>query len=407
MLVAAVLSTIKALPMSTRLDAHTAVLRWRWHQRQLQQSSPRQQCISDHGGPKVLLLTQADRVSQSQIFPFHFYRTRMIKELGLSFRECLVNSALQDERILPEAADLVILQLWMDAGPALIDAVFSLIRRHYGAAPIVFLDPLSPTDLRMAERLGDRVDLYVKKHLLKDRGAYQTATRGDTNLTDWYGRHFSHELPPTRFVAPKGFFDKLVAGPTFYTAAHLLPGFFLNTNPPPSKARPIDLHARLGGTNVANSWYGDMRRAASAAALNIGDLIVTPQTAVPRRRFLQELAKSKMAWSPFGYGEVCWRDFEAIHQGAVLLKQNMSHLAADPDIFIENETYVPVAWDFSDLAEQTKRLAHDERMLTRLRANAYGVVNDYAANARFVTEFVQPLIAKCTQTSNKKSPSLH
>lgn len=397
MLVAQVLNQRERLSIGARWNAHTAALRWRWHQRQLQQPSVRAKGIANHGGPRLLLLTQADRVSQSQIFPFHFYRAQMAKELGLGFRECLVSSALADENSLPPAADLIILQLWMDAGAEVIDSMFALIKRRYGAAPVVFLDPLSPTDLRMAERLGDRVDLYVKKHLLKDRSAYQLPTRGETNLTDWYGPHYGHELPSTRFVLPDRFFEKLMVGPTFCTAAHLLPGFCLAPRPP-SASRGIDLHVRLGGTKVANSWYGDMRRAAHGAADVLRDLVVTPAASVSRAQFLNELADSKMAWSPFGYGEVCWRDFEAIHRGAVLIKQDSSHLDITPNIFVANETYVPVAWDFSDLAEKVRYLARSPSTLSKIRDAAFQSVREYVAGNRFVNEFMVEIL-ESTSTS--------
>jgi spore maturation protein CgeB len=59
-----------------------------------------------------------------------------------------------------------------------------------------------------------------------------------------------------------------------------------------------------------------------------------------------------MVLSPFGWGEVCIRDYEAVACGAMLIKPDMSHVHTNPDIFRANETYVPVKWDFSDLADK-------------------------------------------------------
>lgn len=70
---------------------------------------------------------------------------------------------------------------------------------------------------------------------------------------------------------------------------------------------------------------------------------------VPRKIYLDEMRKSKTCVSPFGWGEVCFRDFEAIINGCLLIKPDMDHLETWPDLYRENETYVSIRWDMSDL----------------------------------------------------------
>ena len=72
---------------------------------------------------------------------------------------------------------------------------------------------------------------------------------------------------------------------------------------------------------------------------------------LPRRRFLAELRAAKLCFSPFGYGEICWRDIEAIACGAVLVKPDMAHLITRPDLYEDGVTYVACRWDYADLAE--------------------------------------------------------
>ena len=84
------------------------------------------------------------------------------------------------------------------------------------------------------------------------------------------------------------------------------------------------------------------------------------ETGLPRKEYLAELGRSKMCFSPFGYGEVCWRDFEAMMTGSLLLKPDVRHLVTDPDVFIPGETYIPIAWDFSDLAEKVEYYLRNE-----------------------------------------------
>ena len=108
------------------------------------------------------------------------------------------------------------------------------------------------------------------------------------------------------------------------------------------------------------------------------------ETGVNQVQYLHELQNSKICFSPFGYGEVCWRDFEAVAHGAVLLKPDMSHIRTDPDIFIAGETYMPVAWNLSDFEDKVHELLNDAALRRRLTNNAFEVVHDYVAQNRFV-----------------------
>jgi hypothetical protein len=92
---------------------------------------------------------------------------------------------------------------------------------------------------------------------------------------------------------------------------------------------------------------------------------------VSQDRYYRELGDSKMVLSPFGWGEVCFRDFEAIISGALLLKPDMSHLKTWPDVYIPNETYVPLDWDGGDIKEKAAHYLADDRARERISRNAY------------------------------------
>lgn len=77
---------------------------------------------------------------------------------------------------------------------------------------------------------------------------------------------------------------------------------------------------------------------------------------ISKRKYLSELKLSKTCISPYGYGEICYRDFEAIISGCVIIKPDMSHLETYPDIYKKNETYVPVEIDMSDLESTLRKV---------------------------------------------------
>ena len=97
---------------------------------------------------------------------------------------------------------------------------------------------------------------------------------------------------------------------------------------------------------------------------------------VSQNHFYKELNQSKIVLSPFGWGEVCFRDFEAIVSGSMLLKPSMDHLVTWPNIYVPYETYVPIDWDASDLFEKTDYYLqhHDERQ--KIAKNAWESYND-------------------------------
>lgn len=90
---------------------------------------------------------------------------------------------------------------------------------------------------------------------------------------------------------------------------------------------------------------------------------------IPYNDYLQEIAQSKAVYSPYGYGEIYTRDFEAFLQGAALIKPDMNHLVTYPDWYIDNQTYIPVKWDFSDFIDVTEN-AKESGRYTEIAQNA-------------------------------------
>ena len=116
------------------------------------------------------------------------------------------------------------------------------------------------------------------------------------------------------------------------------------------------------------------------------DLRVASQGRVSLARFFEELRQSKVCFSPIGYGEVCWRDFEAVMCGALLVKPDVGHLRVTPDIFRAGETYVPVRWDLADFDEVVRGQLADVRGRERIAQQAFDVMSSYIRSDAFVTE---------------------
>lgn len=337
-------------------------------------------------GRKILMLyCPSNPVAFSQIYPFFFYESDIEARYDISIRALPLDRCYSD---LVREADLICVQTEFFIEDYQVDALFTDLKKHNPNARFAYFDWFAPLDLRLAEILNPHIDLYVKRQVFRDLKAYDRPTLGDTNLTDYYSRAFKIKDNVRYFPVLNDFFSKIILGPGLLTGPHLLNKFASGKDL--SEPKNIDLHARFAKSGTP--WYSAMRTDAYLACqkLTIGPKLssfaVVCGGGVSRRQYLSELAKSKICFSPFGYGEVCWRDYEAALYGALLLKPDMSHVRTDPEIFVKDETYVSLSWDLSDLAEKVEFYLNHAHERNRIVDNAYSVMRAYFANKGFLQQ---------------------
>ena len=197
---------------------------------------------------------------------------------------------------------------------------------EYRFVPELSDDDLSRIELSWNIGVGD----YPRKHTLQRIG-----TAIARYLTPDIGRLFrtGHSYPPPDFASGK---------------------------------RSLGIHSRLG---LVSSESVAMNRQIYIAKMKDKSMFVRGQ--VPQNQYYTELFNSKIVFSPFGWGEVCFRDFEAVIAGAMLLKPDMSHMVTFPDIYIPYETYVPVDWDGNDFLVKSEEYLKNDAERSRIAENAW------------------------------------
>lgn len=108
--------------------------------------------------------------------------------------------------------------------------------------------------------------------------------------------------------------------------------------------------------------------------------------------------------SPFGEGEVCYRDFECFLSGAALLKPDMGHLETWPNYYEPNITYAPYKWDFSDFQPALLELLESsEKRLSIARAGQERYLQSLspAGGEAFALHFKE-LIEKAIKNSDER-----
>ncbi len=251
------------------------------------------------------------------------------------------------------------------------------------------------------------VDLFYSKALLKDRSLYLRPLYGKELYSDYYHGKYGvsdpghRDRPPARDLAelsklrlswnigvgdyPRGKLRQRAG-----VAASMALGFkaaraFYGRGPMPRdpvSANPgrIGVHARIllaGRPSIAYQRKLILERIGSHPAFLTGE--------TSQRAYNREIASSKIVLAPFGWGELCLRDFEAVLAGALLMKPDMSHLETWPDVFVPGETYAPFSWDAEDLVEKAERWLAEDAARERVARRAYESYRDQLAGlgARF------------------------
>ncbi|XZE44551.1 hypothetical protein SH467x_004161 [Pirellulaceae bacterium SH467] len=280
-------------------------------------------------------------------------------------------------------ADVFVVQPWFTVKPELLEGSLANIAIAFPTSKICFLDSYAHSDLRLAKYVDPYIHYYCKKSLFRDHEDYLRAFRGDTNLTEFYGDRYGFEAVPVDWEVPRSILAKLRLWPNFFTAPQFISSFS-SRFPPSLDGRIIDVHARLG--TKGSPWYQMMREESVRELQLMPSITSVFNPDASWGKYLRELKQSKICFSPFGYGELCWRDIEAFLTGAVLVKPDMSHLITAPDLFVPNETYVPIRWDFQDLTGVIQRVLEDDSFRKYVASQAYERIRGYISARRFVDD---------------------
>jgi len=296
---------------------------------------------------------------RSVLFPLLVHRTHL-KERGIHWRAFRHMSPKIFE------CDVLIIESnyhgkrWLNESAAILDGLADVQTR---VKRLFYLDTSDSTALLHPEILP-YVDRYYKLQLLRNRDEYKVAHYGNRAFTN-----FSHEKYGIEDAAPSYstpvmedlLLEKLYVWHSSSLADYSRAGRYraaLYSRFPlsmflrypqnivsPRTNRPLDVSCRMGVSydRETVAWY---RR---QARVHLSRWIPTDR--VSYAQYVRELENSKIVVSPFGWGEVNYKDFETFLAGALLIKPDMSHLETWPDLYRPNDTYLAYDWGCENLVE--------------------------------------------------------
>jgi hypothetical protein len=300
----------------------------------------------------------------SETHPFYRWKNEL-KENGLNVK-CYHNHLHKD---LKEADYLIIHSRYFDKGKNVNNGA-----RQDEEQLISYLSKMRQTTEKLiwfdaADSSGSAdfslisyVDVFLKKQVLKDR-SYYTGQNSNSDLRIWLNTPeikqpvcAFHPCPADQLSKIRigwnlalndyRYFGYKLSRLSNYVSYDLYPPKFSKV----TDRRGFDVTFR-GSIPKDINGYVKVFEQRKSLMKTFSDLTMNIATgaAVSKKRYWMELRNSKISISPYGWGEICYRDFESFISGALLIKPSMEHLDTYPNIFIPYETYIPVAWNLNDL----------------------------------------------------------
>lgn len=290
------------------------------------------------------------------------------------------------------AVDAVCLLLHWDHPIDAMTEVVEQISQLPSRPRLIQLDQVDQTCVPFP-KLIKHFDVVLKSQMLSDKNRYTQLSRSGYVFADYLAETQSYNLGDWHFGEPVDPADlpKLRLGWNLGISRRVRRLLrWSKLSPVPWRYRRFDFNCRLGSQpENDHGWYATYRRfalerllAATRGAKCTGHSRISPM------RYLVELARSKFVFSPFGWGEVCYRDFEAVALGALLIKPSMDHLVTRPSIYVANETYVCVRWDLADLEEKCHWCLANPGECARIVHNARRALRNYFSRD-FAAEVVE------------------
>lgn len=269
---------------------------------------------------------------------------------------------------------------------------------------LVWLDTADSTGTTKFDVLP-HVDLYLKKQVLKSKERYLYPIWGGRPFCEYYHLKYGIEDPDisedTYTAAQRGDLHKIQLSWNVgladlfnsskyatYARPHL---FTLPRFTEAAEIRTFDLQYRGSAWSSAAGWQ--RTRARELVSMRHDLSYPAVDTKVPYTEYIAEVQKSRSVVSPFGWGEICGRDFEAFAYGATLLKPDMSHLETFPQWYRPYETYIPIDWDFSNFDDVLDAIRPRSADYLRIAQNGQDLYRSFLEGRPAKKLFVEHVLA--------------
>lgn len=366
-----------------------------------------------------------DNIAAAQLTPFFRHRAQLERHLGFKFSH--IQAVSMDEieqacQAIPSDVEVLFIRPDWREQPDRVVQLIKSIRESHGNLKIFFIDPWDQVSSRFFGVLP-YVNKLLKYQRLKHLDHYQKPLVGGTMITDYLVREQGFDLGDWHVGSPipAGYEDRIATGWSmvlqdkfekmlFQPLMWRLKNRRLRRTP---KNIDVFCHVSYDSIHDQDNWYTKYRMGSIAAVKQLGAkyrLAVSGEfpehRTISKQQYQDEIRRSRIVFSPFGWGELTWRDYEAVCHDCLLLKPSVEHIDSSPHIYYPGETYVPLKWDFSDLEEKCTYYLQNPDEAARIITNARRVLETYFTQDGFVQAIAQLLTGETMPTAPVMSSPL-
>lgn len=310
---------------------------------------------------KTALLLSSAGNAHGLFYPFHFYRRELAEELNFHFKE-IISDNLNEKKKQIETfkGDFIFISVPLRVHGNILPkrdvlCFFQAIQKPKDVK--LFFFDISDQPISPYFEVLPYVDLFLMPFIFKNKDNYFKSFLSGNQFADFMSKKYN--IPPTREneYHTDLFYSQPIASEIdkiqpiwnwmlWRRMINLFKGQSFRCLK--STKRPIDVHSRF---TSYEGWCRLHRKSVYDHLENLSPpyKIIASEKKIDIHQYYQELEKTKISFSPFGYGEICPKDYEAIIKGCLLVKPSVEHLVTCPQIHLPHETYIPVAWDLSDM----------------------------------------------------------
>ncbi len=299
---------------------------------------------------------------QSFLFPFLKYKNFFASNgFFIEFKKINCDFQSETDFIFLESKAAVLYSIGNNI--SLIDLIKSLKAK---ANKIIFFDTSDSTEIEIPEVIP-LVHRYCKAQILKNLKDYRNRFYGGRIFTNFAYKNFnikdkkprySKKLTDNDLKKIKIFWNSSINNfgydrNIYWLLFKLFKHKSLLKLPtrvfPPERNREnlISINFNLDYHRRSVGWF----RQKSLKLLN--------EENIKRKNYFlyfKDLINTKYVLSPFGWGEINYRDYESFLTGCVLIKPNMDHLKTWPNYYQKGKFYLDYDWSFSNFNEIVENL---------------------------------------------------
>lgn len=130
-------------------------------------------------------------------------------------------------------------------------------------------------------------------------------------------------------------------------------------------------------------YYNNHRKGLSDKVKSLSNKYSMLTKKMPFQDYVNGLWNSKISLSPFGMGELCFRDLESMMFGTIILKPSHKEVDTLPNIMVDDKTFISCKYDWSDLEEKIDYILSNFKYINeKLNHNIRSLFNNNCTNEK-------------------------